>query len=113
MQPQSNPTAHSAAGLSALTVQEAIRACAPWSVTSLEVLPGYKLRVGFYDGLSGIVDMSRLILSPDAGVFAALADKSVFAQAFISHGAVTWPGDLDVAPDAMHEAIVAKGEWLA
>jgi hypothetical protein len=25
---------------------------------------------------------------------------------------VTWPGELDLAPDAMHAAILAHGEWL-
>lgn len=25
---------------------------------------------------------------------------------------VTWPGELDLAPDAMYEHIKASGEWL-
>jgi hypothetical protein len=25
---------------------------------------------------------------------------------------VTWPGELDLAPDAMHEAIKQQGEWI-
>jgi hypothetical protein len=81
----------------------------------VEVLPGspYRLRVGFQDGASGIVDMSRLILSPGAGVFAPLADVDLFARAFIRYGAVTWPGESpDLAPDAMHQAIAEHGEWI-
>ena len=30
----------------------------------------------------------------------------------IDHGVVTWPGELDLAPDAMHEAIQQHGEWI-
>jgi hypothetical protein len=55
--------------------------------------------------------MSALIHSPHAGVFAALADPSLFAQVRVDLGAVSWPGDLDLAPDAMHEAIQAQGVW--
>jgi hypothetical protein len=73
----------------------------------------YRLRVSFQDGVSGIVDMSRLIFSPGAGVFAPLADVNVFARAFIRYGAVTWPGESpDLAPDVMHRAITEHGEWI-
>jgi hypothetical protein len=27
-------------------------------------------------------------------------------------GAVSWPGDLDLAPDAMHAAIKEHGTWI-
>jgi hypothetical protein len=84
----------------------------PWRVTSVEALPGYRLRVAFADGLSGTVDMANLVHSPKAGVFAALADPALFAQAALDCGAVVWPGDLDLAPDAMHAAIQQHGEWL-
>ncbi len=47
--------------------------------------------------------------SPNAGVFAALADEVLFNEAFIEYGAVTWPGEIDIAPDAMHAEI--KKKW--
>ena len=31
---------------------------------------------------------------------------------YVDGGAVAWPGDLDVAPDAMYQAIKARGEWM-
>ncbi|MBV9286337.1 MAG: DUF2442 domain-containing protein [Hyphomicrobiales bacterium] len=80
----------------------------PWRVASVEPLPGYRLHVRFLDGLEGLVDMAALIASPDAGVFAALRDIAVFNQAFVRLGAVSWPGDLDIAPDAVHAAIKAS-----
>ena len=112
MQPQPNATIHSAPGLAQAASQAGIHACSPWSVTALEILPGYRLKVRFYDGVAGIVDMSRLIRSPEAGVFAPLADEKLFAQAFLAYGAVTWPGESpDLAPDNMHKAIAKQGEW--
>ena len=85
---------------------------APWRVTEVKVLSQYRLSVRFADGVSGVVDMSRLVLSPDAGVFSVLRDDYVFRQVRLELGAVTWPGDIDLAPDAMHTAIKQNGEWV-
>jgi hypothetical protein len=84
----------------------------PWRVTEVEALPGFRLQVAFADGLTGMVDMSRLVHSPEARVFAVLADPSLFAQIRLEYGAVTWPGELDLAPDAMHTAIQEHSVWL-
>lgn len=89
-----------------------IRPRAPWRVDSVEALPCCRLRVRFVDGLEGVVDMAGLIASPQAGVFAVLADTALFNQAFVQFGAVTWPGELDIAPDAIHAAIKASAERL-
>ena len=83
----------------------------PWRVTRVEALPGFRLRVQFADGLHGTVNMSNLVNSPTAGVFAALVDPNLFTQVTLEYGAVAWPGDLDLAPDAMHAAIREHGEW--
>jgi hypothetical protein len=68
----------------------------------------------FADGLEGEVDMDHEIDSPGAGVFAQVADPDVFAAAFVepTFGAVTWPGEIDLAPDAMYEEIKAHGRWV-
>jgi hypothetical protein len=68
--------------------------------------------VRFADGLTGEVDLSALVASPNAGVFASLRDQALFEQVFVDLGAVTWPGELDLAPDAMHAAIRQHGEWV-
>ena len=83
----------------------------PWRVSRVEALPGLRLQVAFADGVTGLVDISRLVQSSQAGVFAALADPALFAQVRIEYGAVTWSGELDLAPDAMHTAIKTHGEW--
>jgi hypothetical protein len=84
----------------------------PEDLASVQALPGYRLQMRFHDGVEGIVDMSRRVRSPDAGVFAALADPERFAQVGIEFGAVWWPGDLDLAPNAMHAQIKAHGQWV-
>ena len=96
-----------------IEVTPPIRPQAPWRIANVEILPDFRLRVQFNDGTVGIADLSALINSDDAGVFAALRDETFFRQARLSLGAVTWPGDLDLAPDAMHRAIKECGTWIA
>lgn len=85
---------------------------APWRLTKVKPLPNYELEVEFNDGTHGFVEMISLITSDRAGVFAALKDKSIFNQAHLDHGVLTWPGEIDLAPDAMHDAIQQKGRWV-
>jgi hypothetical protein len=68
--------------------------------------------VHFADGLSGEVELATLILGAHAGVFEQLRDPALFARVGIDHGAVSWPGELDLAPDAMHDEIKANGRWV-
>jgi hypothetical protein len=83
----------------------------PWRVTEVVALPEYRLRVTFADGLRGIVDISGLVHSANAGVFAVLADPYLFAKVTLENGAVVWPGELDLAPDAMYAAIQEHKVW--
>ena len=89
----------------------ALKGPRPWRVASVAALPGFRLKVRFVDGLEGMVDMTREVHALDAGVFAALADPAVFAEARVEMGAVTWPGEIDLAPDAMYAEIKANGFW--
>ena len=82
----------------------------PWRVAAVRSLPGYRLLVRFADGTSGEVDVSKLIFGPMPGVFEVLRDPALFEQVGIELGAVTWPGKLDLAPDAMYDEIVASGK---
>lgn len=81
----------------------------PFDVVSVTVLPPRRLAVRFADGLSGEVDIRDSHLY---GVFAALKDPALFAQARCDQGFVAWPGDLDLAPDAMYEEIRKHGIWV-
>lgn len=80
-----------------------------WDVVEVEVTGDLALRVRFADGLTGQV---RFQPSHLTGVFEALKERAFFAQVFVDHGAVAWPGDIDLAPDAMYQAIKSQGEWV-
>ena len=67
------------------------------------------LQVWFADGTTGQVRFEPSYLT---GVFKVLKDPTLFSQARIEFSAVTWPGDLDLAPDAMYREIKARGEWI-
>lgn len=83
----------------------------PDDVAAVTPLDGFRLRVRFYDGLEGEVDMRSLVHSATAGVFAQLADPARFAEVYVEYGAVTWPGEIDLAPDAMYTEIKRNGKW--
>lgn len=78
---------------------------------SVRALAGHELLVEFDDGLRGVVGCKGLIFGPQSGVFAVLQDETRFAAVRVEHGAVTWDGELDMAPDAMYDQISACGRW--
>lgn len=80
-----------------------------WDVIDVKAIAPLTLHVKFSDGTVGKVQFEQSHLK---GVFEALIDPDVFQQVHIDGGAVTWPGDVDLAPDAMYLAIRARGEWV-
>ena len=106
MRTESDPKKDSALGLI-----PPITPRSPWRVAEVAAYPKFRLKVRFLDGLEGWVEMSELIHSQSAGVFSALADAALFAKVFVEYGAVTWPGEIDLAPDAMYDAIKTAGTW--
>jgi hypothetical protein len=89
-----------------------VRPVAPWRVAQVEVLSRFRLQVRFNDGTEGTVELAEFLESTAAGVFAALRDERLFRQVRVELGAVTWPGDLDLAPDAMYREIKEHGSWI-
>jgi Protein of unknown function (DUF2442) len=83
----------------------------PWRINAIKVLKDqdHTLWVQFKDGTNGIV---RFMPGFFRGVFAHLIDPLLFSTATVVDGAVTWPGGLDLAPDAMHHEIKLHGEWI-
>lgn len=76
-----------------------------WTVVEVKPEPHHRLFVRFQDGAAG-----HLQLRPEGvtGVLAPLRDEQFFAQVFIDYGAVAWPGEIDLAPDAMYAQIVGQ-----
>ena len=88
-----------------------LNAAPAWWLVEVKAEAEFVLRVRFADGAAGCVDMAELVNGERAGVFAALRNPEIFAQVRIEHGAPSWPGDVDLAPDAMHAEIAANGCW--
>ena len=106
MHSQSAPQENRSAGVARETVPQVA-----WRLAAASPLSGYRIAVRFNDGLEGVVDMHELVESPAAGVFAALRDPEVFNAVHVELGVAIWPGEIDLAPDAMYDAIRKSGEW--
>lgn len=78
-----------------------------WDVVEVKTEPDFCLFVRFQDGLSG-----RVRLRPDdlTGVLAPLREPGFFDSVFIDEGAVAWPGNIDLAPDAMYRQIASDAD---
>ena len=82
---------------------------AHWRITEVQLLDEHTIRVRFTDGIEGIVRFSPEFFN---GVFSHLIDPAKFGEVAVVGGAVTWPGDLDLAPDAMYDEIKLRGKWV-
>ncbi len=80
-----------------------------WNVVAVQPISPLVLAVRFEDGTQGNV---RFEPSHFYGVFEALKAPEVFRQVRVEDGAVTWPGEIDLAPDAMYREIKHAGEWV-
>jgi hypothetical protein len=73
-------------------------------IVAIEARPAYRLWVRFADGVEGEVDLSELV---GKGVFKRWEDPHEFSQVFLDakSGAPSWPGELEVAPDALYHEL--------
>lgn len=78
-------------------------------VVRVRMIGSRRLHVEFATGVAGEVEFGDTFFR---GVFEVLREEEVFARVRCDSGYVEWPGDLDLAPDAMHDAIKAHGRWL-
>ena len=80
-----------------------------WDVVKLDTKPDLSMQVHFADGTHGSVKFEQSHLF---GVFESLKDPGFFCQAYLDAGVVTWPGNIDIAPDAMYRQIKQNGHWV-
>ena len=85
-----------------------VEPCAP-PVVAVTVGDELTLLVQFADGIRGNV---KFLPSHLTGVFEPLKNPVFFAKVHVAHGAVTWPGELDLAPDAMYDEVKQNGIWI-
>jgi hypothetical protein len=80
-----------------------------WDIIEVRPSAPLTLLVRFQDNTTGCVELTDHYLT---GVFAPLKNPEFFNRVFINNGAVTWPGELDLAPDAMYHEIKKHGKCL-
>jgi len=78
-------------------------------VVSVRPVGGFKLRVGFSDGSSGVHDFSSTA-ARDGEMVRPLKDPAFFARVFVELGALTWPNGYDLDPIALHDRMMEAGE---
>lgn len=76
---------------------------------ALEIIGERELYVWHVDGTAGRVKFEDGFFT---GVFAHLKDPALFEEVDVVGGCVAWPGELDIAPDAMHDEIARNGGWI-
>jgi hypothetical protein len=71
-------------------------------------LDGYRLKLRFEDGATGIVDVAQCVRF--TGVFAPLRDPAQFAavQVHPELGTVCWPGGADLDPDVLYALVTGE-----
>ena len=60
---------------------------------------GHRLLLGFDNGEVRLFDLAPYL---DKGVFRALHDEQLFAQAAVVHGSIEWPGEVDLSYDTLY-----------
>lgn len=76
-----------------------------WDVVEAVPEPNYSLFVHFKDGVAGHIELEPEQLT---GALAPLLDAQFFNRVYIDYGAVAWPGEIDLAPDAMYAQIAGE-----
>ena len=78
-------------------------------VIELERLGGFKLKLVFNDGLSGVLDLSHLLTG---AIFSPLKESEYFASAQVRYGTVVWANNVDMAPEYLHDQMIKQGVKL-
>jgi len=69
-------------------------------VKFVEPKPHYRLLLHFTNGETRIFNMEPYLKYP---VFLPLSDINIFNLAKVEYGTVTWPGEIDIAPETLYE----------
>ncbi|MDS4021736.1 MAG: DUF2442 domain-containing protein [Candidatus Competibacter sp.] len=72
-------------------------------VSSVEVISGHELALTFANGERRRFDMGPYLRYP---VFRRLENPGYFSLARVDYGTVTWPGDIDIAPETLYAGSV-------
>lgn len=73
-----------------------------YRVTSVDVLEGYRLRVGFDDGTTQLIDLEPVL---EGELYGRLRDPRLFAAVEVDPevGTLAWPNGADFDPATLHD----------
>lgn len=75
-------------------------------IIGANALPGFQLALQFDNGERGVVDLTEFA---GVGAFSAWEQPGVFEKVSVTaDGAVEWPGNLDMCPDALYLRMTGK-----
>jgi len=77
-----------------------------WDIVEVRAEKNHGLWLRFADGITGIVQLNP---SEFTGVLEPLRDPEFFGKVYLEHGAVSWPGEIDLAPDALYRELQKVG----
>jgi hypothetical protein len=69
-------------------------------VTSVKAVSDFRLVITFNTGERRCFDMRPYLQHP---VFRRLENPAFFNMARVDYGTVTWPGEIDIAPETLYE----------
>ena len=72
-------------------------------VTAVRVLANFRLELEFESGETRLFDARPYL---ERGEFQRLKDPTLFSQAYLACDTVCWPGNLDIAPETLHDRSV-------
>ena len=73
---------------------------------------GYKIFLGFDDGLKGIVDLKNFIFNNDFSAFKRLQDKKQFKDFNLENHTLVWGNDLDLAPEFLYNLLLNSDKLI-
>ena len=83
-----------------------------YNVVSAEYIDGYRIKVAFEDGTTGVLDLQSY--ARRGGVFRKLADMKYFKRFSINadFGVICWGahGEVDIAPETLYELAGGRRE---
>jgi len=77
-------------------------------VTQAEYLSGYRIRVAFNDGSTGVVDLEETIVNDTRPIFRAVQPLDAFRRFHVEMDTIVWDNGLDLAPEYLHRLAVEQ-----
>lgn len=69
-------------------------------VIKFKILDEYEILITFENNETRKISLKNLLSEKP---FHILNDKNLFNRAFLEHGTLCWPGDIDIAPEYLYK----------